>query len=93
MPQCSACPRPCSQQLAEAGQALSSGEEATLQALLRQKEELTRERDEQARRRYQLLAAGCADRHGHSLCRPGNHCCLPRPLHMHDRACCLQCTG
>ena len=35
------------QRLAEAGQALSSGEEATLHALVRQKEELTKERDEQ----------------------------------------------
>ena len=42
-----ACYATPSQRLAEAGQALSSGEEATLQALLRQKEELTRERDEQ----------------------------------------------
>ena len=37
------------QRLAEAGQALSSGEEATLEALMRQKEELTKERDEQVR--------------------------------------------
>lgn len=37
------------QRLAEAGQALSSGEEATLAALVRQKEELTKERDQQVR--------------------------------------------
>jgi hypothetical protein len=44
------------QRLAEAGQALSSGEEATLAALVRQKEELTRERDEQARAGSRLHA-------------------------------------
>ena len=37
------------QRLAEAGQALSSGEEATLAALVRQKEGLTKERDQQVR--------------------------------------------
>jgi len=49
------------QRLAEAGQALSSGEEATLAALVRQKEELTKERDEQ-------VPPGC---HQRGCCRYG----------------------
>lgn len=48
--------------LAEAGSALSSGEEAALNELMKQKEELTRERDTQVRRQvcfasqYDLLS-------------------------------------
>jgi len=49
--------------LAEAGSALSSGEEAALNELMKQKEELTRERDAQVSRRCCRAASSLLVQH------------------------------
>lgn len=66
--------------LAEAGSALSSGEEAALNELMKQKEELTRERDAQV-----SSVTACADTE--KLSKPAAWCCAwQRRLRDHHHA-------
>lgn len=58
--------------LAEAGSALSSGEEAALNELMKQKEELTRERDAQVSRSCYRAASSLLVQHSDKVEHPSH---------------------
>jgi hypothetical protein len=62
--------------LAEAGSALSMGEEATLNELMKQRDELTRERDGQVRDTAAECRCSCGGVYEHVICSKRSMACF-----------------